>query len=64
MFLPPSTQRWEKLGRIPIELDPAQSLDAYAAVPFLDRIDDRRYWLYFSGRDHANRSHTRRTVIE
>ncbi|MBM3968046.1 MAG: hypothetical protein FJ308_23765, partial [Planctomycetes bacterium] len=48
--------KWKKLGRI---FAPDNSIDwmvSHAAVPFLDKMDDGSYWLYFTTRNQNNTS--------
>lgn len=48
--------KWNKLGRI---FEPDNSIDwmvSHAAVPFLDKMNDGGYWLYFTTRNQNNTS--------
>lgn len=60
----PAPQRWEKIGRVPIEDDDPFWIDDYASVPFLEHVEGSHHWLYFSARDARQRSHTRRALID
>lgn len=57
-------QRWEKLGLVFRPAAERPWLTGWAAVPFLDRIDDHRCRVYFSSRDQRNRSVTGRLALD
>lgn len=58
------TQRWERLGHVFVADGQQDWLAGYAAVPFVDWIDDRHARIYFSSRDVRNRSYTGWIVVD
>lgn len=58
------TQRWEKHGLVFCPSGERDWLAGYAAVPFIDWIDEHRCYVFFSSRARDNRSHTGRLVLD
>jgi hypothetical protein len=59
-----AVQRWHKLGRVFVPDGTSAHLTSYAAVPFIDWIDDDTGWVYYSARDAQGRSVTGRVVLD
>src|SRR5437870_3127728 len=54
-------QSWKKIGRI---FEPQNFALSYAALPIAQRLQGERYRIFFSSRDHNNRSETRSVVTD